>query len=72
MVLCSARSYCPCFAANRPRARRRAAEAALLPAAYALTMLDDPTLQRMALPPLLALAAWAALGAALEARIPQA
>lgn len=45
---------------------RRLAEAALLPLAYALTMLGDPTLRRFALPPLLVLAAWAAVAAALS------
>ncbi|HVN30908.1 MAG TPA: hypothetical protein VMT45_02885 [Thermoanaerobaculaceae bacterium] len=41
--------------------RRRAAEALLLPAAYALVMVDDPTMRRMALPPLLILAAMGAM-----------
>jgi len=45
---------------------RRAAEAALLPAGYALTMLGDPTLLRMALPPLLVVAAAAAAAAAVS------
>lgn len=45
--------------------RRRAAEAAVLPAAFALVMAADPTLRRMMLPPLLALAALAAAAAAL-------
>ena len=46
--------------------RRRLAEASLLPVAYALTMLGDPTLRRFALPPLQVLAAWAAVAAALS------
>jgi hypothetical protein len=46
--------------------RRRAAEAALLPAAYALAMVDDPTMRRMMAPPLLVLAALAATTAALR------
>ena len=45
--------------------RRRAAEAAILPAAFALVMAADPTLRRMMLPPLLAAAALAAAAAAL-------
>jgi len=45
--------------------RRRLAEGALLPVAFALTMLGDPSLRRMALPPLLLLAAWGAVAAAL-------
>ena len=45
--------------------RRRAAEAMILPAAFALVMAADPTLRRMMLPPLLALAALAAAAAAL-------
>lgn len=49
--------------------QRRVAEAGLLPLAYALTMLGDPTLRRFALPPLLVLAAWGAVAAAL-ARAP--
>ncbi len=48
---------------------RRLAEGALLPVAYALTMLGDPSLRRMAIPPLLLLAAWGAAAAAL-ARAP--
>ena len=44
--------------------RRRAAEALLLPAAYALAMVDDPTMRRMAVPPLLLLAAIGAVSAA--------
>ena len=46
--------------------RRRAAEAALLPAAYALTMIADPTMRRMVVPPLLVLASLAAVTAALR------
>lgn len=46
--------------------QRRLAEVALLPLAYALTMLGDPSLRRFALPPLLVLAAWAAVVAALS------
>ncbi len=46
--------------------RRRGAELALLPAAYALTMVDDPTMRRMMVPPLLVLAALAAVSAALR------
>jgi hypothetical protein len=45
--------------------RRRAAELSLLAPALAVTLLADPTMRRMALPPLLALAAWAAAAAAL-------
>lgn len=45
--------------------RRRLAEGALLAVAYALTMLGDPFLRRMAIPPLLLLAAWGAAAAAL-------
>jgi hypothetical protein len=47
--------------------RRRAAEAALLPAAYALALVADPTMRRMIVPPLLVLAALAAASAALRA-----
>ena len=46
--------------------RRRAAESSLLAPALALTLIADPTMRRMALPPLLALAAWAAAAAALR------
>jgi hypothetical protein len=45
--------------------RRRGAEALLLPAAYALAMVDDPIMRRMAVPPLLLLAAMGAASAAL-------
>jgi hypothetical protein len=45
--------------------RRRAAEFSLLAPAIALTLLADPTMRRMALPPLLAAAGWAAAAAAL-------
>ncbi|HUK13991.1 MAG TPA: hypothetical protein VLW17_11880, partial [Thermoanaerobaculaceae bacterium] len=48
--------------------RRRAAETALLPVAWALTMLDDPSMRQMGVAALLvaanALACWAALGRA--------
>ena len=44
--------------------RRRTAELALLPPAFALTLLADPTQRALALPPLLLLAALAALLAA--------
>ncbi|MEW6336806.1 MAG: hypothetical protein AB1625_05325, partial [Acidobacteriota bacterium] len=44
--------------------RRRGAEALLLPAALAMTMLADPTMRRMALPALLLLASWGAAAAA--------
>ncbi len=44
--------------------RRRGAEALLIPVALAMTMLADPTMRRMALPPLLLLAAWGATAAA--------
>ncbi|HLE61188.1 MAG TPA: hypothetical protein VI700_06600, partial [Thermoanaerobaculaceae bacterium] len=44
--------------------RRRAAEALLLPAAFALVMVPDPTMRRMMLPPLLLLAAAGATAAA--------
>jgi hypothetical protein len=44
--------------------RRRAAEALILPAAFALVMVGDPTLRRMILPPLLLLPALAATAAA--------
>jgi hypothetical protein len=43
--------------------RRRGAEALLLVAACALALLPDPTMRRMALPPLLLLAGWAAAAA---------
>lgn len=49
--------------------QRRLAEGGLLPVAYALTMMGDPTLRRMSLPFLLVLAAWGATAAAL-ARAP--
>ncbi|MBZ5587493.1 MAG: hypothetical protein LAO05_02945 [Acidobacteriia bacterium] len=45
--------------------RRRAAESLLLPAAFALVIVGDPTLRRMVLPPLLAVAALGACAAAL-------
>jgi hypothetical protein len=45
--------------------RRRAAELSLLAPALALTLIADPTMRRMALPPLLAAAGWAATAAAL-------
>jgi hypothetical protein len=44
--------------------RRRAAEALLLPVAFALVMVGDPTMRRMMLPPLLLLAATGATAAA--------
>ena len=44
--------------------RRRAAEAVLVFPAWALVMLANPVQRRMLLPPLLAVAAWAALSAA--------
>ena len=44
--------------------RRRAAELALLPAAFVLTLVGDPTMRHMLLPPLLVLAAGAAVAAA--------
>jgi hypothetical protein len=44
--------------------RRRAAEAMLLPVAWALAMIGDATLRSMALPPLLLLAAFTAAAAA--------
>jgi hypothetical protein len=50
--------------------RRHAAELALLPPAYVLAMLADPTQRRMALPPLLLLAALAAASAALARATP--
>jgi hypothetical protein len=46
--------------------RRRAAELSLLAPALALTLVADPTMRRMALPPLLAAAGWAAAAAALR------
>jgi hypothetical protein len=46
--------------------RRRAAESTLLPLAYALVMVADPTMRRMVLPPLLLAAATAAAAAALS------
>jgi len=46
--------------------RRRAAELSLLAPALALTLVADPTMRRMALPPLVVAAAWAAAAAALE------
>ncbi len=45
-------------------ARRRVAEAALLPAAFAVTMVGGTVMRRMLLPPLLLLAAWAVVAAA--------
>ncbi len=45
--------------------RRRAAETLLLPAAYALVMMEDPTMRRMVLPLLLLLAAMGAAAAGL-------
>jgi hypothetical protein len=44
--------------------RRRGSEALLLPAAFALVMVDDPTMRRMMLPPLLLLPAMGATAAA--------
>jgi hypothetical protein len=44
--------------------RRFGAEALLIPVALAMTVLADPTMRRMALPPLLLLAAWGATAAA--------
>lgn len=46
--------------------RRRAAEALLVPAAFALTTVADPTMRRMLVPPLLVAAALAAAAAALR------
>ncbi|MFH1177780.1 MAG: hypothetical protein V1750_10270, partial [Acidobacteriota bacterium] len=46
--------------------KRRAAELALLPAAYVLVLTGDPTMRRMLLPPLLVLAALAAALGALQ------
>ena len=46
--------------------RRRVAELSLLAPALALVLIADPTMRRMALPPLLVVAAWAAATAALE------
>ncbi|HUK13992.1 MAG TPA: hypothetical protein VLW17_11885 [Thermoanaerobaculaceae bacterium] len=51
--------------------RRRAAEAAMLPAAMALVLVGDPTLQRMAVPPLLVGAALAAAAAAIPRAAPR-
>lgn len=45
---------------------RRMAEGALLPVAYALTMMGDSSLRHVALPPLLVLAAWGATAVALN------
>lgn len=56
-------AFCPSGLAAPAGWRRRGAEALLIPAAYVLTMLPDPTMRRMALPPLLQLAAWAAVAA---------
>jgi hypothetical protein len=50
--------------------QRRAAEALLLPAAIALTMVGDPTMRQMVAPPLLVLAAWGAAAAALVRATP--
>jgi len=46
--------------------RRRAAEAALLPAAFALTMVGGAAMRWMLVPPLLLIAAWTAFAAAWE------
>jgi hypothetical protein len=46
--------------------RRRAAELTLLPAAYAIALVADPTMRRVVVPPLLVLAALAAVSAALR------
>ncbi len=46
--------------------RRRAAEAALVPAAFALTMVGGSAMRWMVVPPLLVLASWAAVAAAWE------
>jgi len=61
-----AAAYLPSAAIAPGGWRRRAAEAALLPAAYALVMVADPTMRRMIVPPLLVLAALAAATAALR------
>ena len=47
--------------------RRRAAELTLLPAAYAIALVADPTMRRVIVPPLLVLAALAAVAAAMRA-----
>ena len=49
--------------------RRRLAEAALVPAAFAMTMVGGATMRHMVLPPLLLLAIWAAAAAAWD-RVP--
>jgi hypothetical protein len=50
--------------------RRRLAEVALLPAAFALTMIGSTAMRRMVLPPLLLLAIWAAAASAWD-RVPE-
>ncbi len=50
--------------------RRRLAEAMLVPAAFAMTMIGGATMRHMVLPPLLLLAIWAAAAAAWE-RVPE-
>ena len=52
--------------------RRRAADLAILPAAFALTLLGDPAQRAMALPPLLVLAALAAVLSARHRASPRA
>ncbi len=52
-------------------ARRRAAEAVVLLPALAMVLLADPTLRRMAVPPLLVLAALAATSAAMQRTAPR-
>ncbi len=52
--------------------RRRAAEAAVVPAAFALTVVGDPTTRLLAVPPLLVLAAAAAAALARRAAPPRA
>jgi hypothetical protein len=50
--------------------RRRLAEAALVPAAFAMTMVGSAAMRRMVLPPLLLLAIWAVAAAAWD-RVPE-
>ncbi len=49
--------------------RRRLAEAVLVPAAFALTLVGDPTMRWMLVPPLLVLAGWAVTSVAWD-RVP--
>jgi hypothetical protein len=65
-ALAVAAAFAPSGLVDRSGWRRRAAEAAIVPAAFALTLVSDPTLRRMLVPPLLLLAAVAAAVSALR------